>query len=461
MLDNNLKVIVDELYDVRMAIMKPHMPGFAYSLVKPLLPDSEAFVVRMIRVAHMRLVSADIIRFPQDLDQMASDVLEFQNLKPFALLFAYSLQFVANAYPYLEDRRGKNQIERFSSNLRVTGADDCEGLAKEMLMVADCIRHGAWTSRLALAAQLMCRCYTTALQLGAVTFHRLTTGEPKMNGQTADGKPSKYHAHAYVVMIPNGVVEESLDPNVEFDDLAIVLDKTEFPLPSMVLDGTNYKHPVPMPREDVLKRKKKAEWFMNINKSVQKRLKKIHYVENNFYQYAFSNLTMYGFRNGITKNQVFELYYTSTDEGIPVRGSTYAQATSAGESQNVQMRECFAPSAEDVAHVKAMISAEEHPIPPYRVLPDNRIRADQWPRLSRVLSARVYFDIILNPSITQYVGVVNARKKGRCGHAYLSINDVLDVDYINHLNVTTKNIIVLFIDIYASSLVSGTLIFAV
>ena len=500
MFSGSYEVIVDELADVHIAQMKDHMPGFAYALIKPFAPEDEGFITRALEISYGRLRAVREKGFTDDWQLPAtkrgrSYYARSVNLKrpdreeyvadqegnrgaldlaraaladepgamrTFSLLVAYTLQFIANAYPYLEDRCGHTSIERFSSNLRITGADDCEGLAKEMLMIADCIRQNeSWLGDLALAANKVCRCFTVALQLGAVTFHRLD-GEAIRNGRTAPsaefptGRPSDYHAHAYVVLIPNSIADRTLGPSVVLDDWAII-DPPEMGLVTMAVDGTNIKHPLTMSQSETNERTGSTAWYKNISKRTRRRMKRTQFVEDTFYQYAFSNLVMSGLRSMDDPHmQVFEVYYTSEDaNNQPVRGVRFSDAMGSRRTGNVNMNACYVPSGEQLAHIQATLAMEEHPIPPH--VHGTSMRQPIQDQIDTVTALLQEFRIpvLPNATATEYEAL------GASGvhHVYLTMADITDNEFIRALIDDCRGQIAgVAIDAFSESLVSATVV---
>jgi len=464
---NGFAVIVPELADIHIAQMKDHTPGFAYALVKPSRPEPEEYLIRVIEIAYGRLQAANETGFTQQggLLLMAQQAIADNPtaMCSFSLLVAYALQFVANAYPYLEDRCGRVMIERFSSNLRITGGDDCEGLAKEILMLADSIRnHNASVNKLVMAANKVCKCFTIALQLGAVTFHRLN-GEVYKQGTTAAGDPSDYFAHAYIVLIPNSIMTRTLGPTVILDQQAIVHTPGTALLQSMAIDGTNIKHPLPMTQSMANTRTGPTQWYTNIASSIQRRMKRTQFVEDNFYQYAFSNLVMSGLCSKENPDlQVFELYYISNDfndfnQLRNVRGASFSKAMCCNaDQQSVIMNACYVPSKKQINDIQATLAMEEHPIPPHTCRTDGTMKKHMQARLEAVIQAlnRANVPVTLNPTPDEY----GSAGKLAQHQVYVTMYDITDEAFIHAMIANCPNQLAgVMIDVYSDSLVSGTI----
>ena len=129
-------------------------------------------------------------------------------------------------------------VERFNAAVRVTGAGDCEDMAREILNVAQGLRSGSWSLPLVKAAQAMVRCYVVVLQLGCIA----PVGRGA--GRTDVYSTGSYDAHAWVMLLPVRLFVTALR-EAELDNLA--LDPfPEATVPMMLtLDGTTGKQTYP------------------------------------------------------------------------------------------------------------------------------------------------------------------------------------------------------------------------
>lgn len=128
-------------------------------------------------------------------------------------------------------------VERFNAAVRVTGAGDCEDMAREILNVAQGLRSGSWSLPLVKAAQVMVRCYVVVLQLGCIA----PVGRGA--GRTDVYSTGSYDAHAWVMMLPVRLFVKSMR-EAQVDDLA--LDPfAEATVPMLTLDGTTGKQTYP------------------------------------------------------------------------------------------------------------------------------------------------------------------------------------------------------------------------
>jgi hypothetical protein len=215
-----------------------HAPGFVFAAQKPVEPEDSALFERAVMIAARRrgddaekLAVQVISEINVPGDQPSTHVLRM------AQYLAEGVQLVVNFISYLADPDIDDDkietVDRFSADVRMTKAGDCEDLAREVAMLWALARDCLGSSTLIRAISLVARCYVACEHLGAVALR----GSAFLDKYTTGGK---MYAHAFSQIIPASWFDTALHNDDAFNRIKLasnMLVPWRSGLRTLTLDG--------------------------------------------------------------------------------------------------------------------------------------------------------------------------------------------------------------------------------
>jgi hypothetical protein len=236
-----------------------HCPGGFYSMTAPHAASPEAVWAQLARVAAARLNTplGAVVEAVEAQRALGPDATTLANgMRRAATVLAYTATAVANAMSYMSDHKAPARkwpfvpavdqaaCEQFFSAARVTGADDCEGLAHEIGVAWEELRNGPgamhadaaveWRDPLVRALGYIARHgYTACMTTWAVSA-------AAMDGRAQDADASICHIAS--TWFPNARLQDmTATSGMRYKEAAQPWTAL---LPVLVAEGTGYLHPL-------------------------------------------------------------------------------------------------------------------------------------------------------------------------------------------------------------------------
>lgn len=191
---------IERVHIPRLPGIFKNAPGFVFAAHRPCEPEDDELFERVVLAAAARRgenandIAVKVISEVNVPSKDPSDVV----LK-MALYLAEGVQLLVNNLPYLADPDVNGDkvttIDRFSVDVRVSQAGDCEDCAREIALLWTLARNCRGTTPLVRAISLVARCYVACEHLGAVSLR----GSPFLEVYSTGGS---YFAHAFAQVIP-------------------------------------------------------------------------------------------------------------------------------------------------------------------------------------------------------------------------------------------------------------------
>lgn len=229
---------IERVHIPRLPGIFKNAPGFVFAAHRPCEPEDEELFERAVVVAAARR--------GENAHELAVKVISEINVpdhdpseavRRMAKYLAEGVQLLVNNLPYLADpdivKDKVNTVDRFSTDVRMTMAGDCEDCAREIALLWSLARRCAGTTPLVRAIALIARCYVSCEHLGAVNLR----GNPFLDVYSTGGK---YYAHAFSQIIPAHWFRAALYNDDAFTKLQLSSDTLtpwDHGLRTLTLDG--------------------------------------------------------------------------------------------------------------------------------------------------------------------------------------------------------------------------------
>jgi hypothetical protein len=229
---------IERVHIPRLPGIFKNAPGFVFAAHRPCEPEEEELFERAVVVAAARR--------GENAHELAVKVISEINVPDdqpskavhrIAKYLAEGIQLLVNNLPYLADpdivKDKVNTVDRFSTDVRMTMAGDCEDCAREIALMWSLARRCTGTTPLVRAIALIARCYVSCEHLGAVNLQ----GNPFLDVYSTGGK---YYAHAFAQIIPTHWFRAALYNDDAFTKLKLSSDTLipwEHGLYTLTLDG--------------------------------------------------------------------------------------------------------------------------------------------------------------------------------------------------------------------------------
>ena len=194
-------------------------PGFVFAAHRPCEPEDDALFERaVLAAARRRGENAHELAVKVISEINVPDVKPAMQVLRFAQYLAEGCQLIVNNLPYLADPDVDGDkvvtIDRFSTDVRMTQAGDCEDCAREIALLWALARNCKGTTPLVRAVALVAQCYVACEHLGAVALQ----GNPFLDVYSTGGK---LFAHAFCQVIPASWYEAALHNDDAFTRLKL------------------------------------------------------------------------------------------------------------------------------------------------------------------------------------------------------------------------------------------------
>jgi hypothetical protein len=229
---------IERVHIPRLPGIFKNAPGFVFAAHRPCEPEDDELFQRVVIAAAARRgenandIAVKVISEVNVPSKDPSDVV----LK-MALYLAEGVQLLVNNLPYLADPDVDGDkvttIDRFSTDVRVSQAGDCEDCAREIALLWTLARKCKGTTPLVRAIALVARCYVACEHLGAVSLR----GSPFLAVYSTGGS---YFAHAFAQIIPTHWFKAALYNDDAFMKMQLapnMLCPWERGLRTLTLDG--------------------------------------------------------------------------------------------------------------------------------------------------------------------------------------------------------------------------------
>jgi hypothetical protein len=229
---------IERVHIPRLPGIFKNAPGFVFAAHRPCEPEDDELFERVVLAAAARRgenakdIAVKVIGEINAPSKEPSD-----NVRKMALYLAEGVQLLVNNLPYLADPDVDGDkvstIDRFSTDVRMSQAGDCEDCAREIALMWTLARKCKGTTPLVRAIALVARCYVACEHLGAVALR----GNPFLAVYSTGGT---YFAHAFAQIIPTHFFKAALYNDDAFTKIKLapnMLCPWERGLRTLTLDG--------------------------------------------------------------------------------------------------------------------------------------------------------------------------------------------------------------------------------
>jgi hypothetical protein len=222
----------------RMPGIFKNAPGFVFAAHRPCEPESDDLFERIVMAAAARRgenARDYAVRAISDINVPTDTPCDA--VRKIALYLAEGVQLLVNTLPYLADPDivgdTVKTVDRFSTDVRMSQAGDCEDCAREIALLWTLARKTQGTTPLSRAIALVARCYVACAHLGAVAI----AGAAFLDVYSTGGK---YFAHSWVQIIPTHLFKAAMYNDDAFEKLKFspnMLVPWKSGLRTLTLDG--------------------------------------------------------------------------------------------------------------------------------------------------------------------------------------------------------------------------------
>jgi hypothetical protein len=229
---------IEHVHIPRLPGIFKNAPGFVFAAHRPCEPEDDELFERIVVAAAARRgeKAHDIaVKVISEINVPSAD--PSNNVRKMALYLAEGVQLLVNNLPYLADPDVDGDkvttIDRFSTDVRMSQAGDCEDCAREIALLWTLARQCRGTTPLVRAITLVARCFVACEHLGAVSLR----GNPFLEVYSTGGK---YFAHAFAMVIPTHFFKAALYNDDAFMKMQLaptMLCPWDHGLRTLTLDG--------------------------------------------------------------------------------------------------------------------------------------------------------------------------------------------------------------------------------
>jgi|688.fasta_scaffold01415_10 hypothetical protein len=229
---------IERVHIPRLPGIFKNAPGFIFAAHRPCEPEDDELFERVVLAAAARRgenaheIAVKVISEINVPSAEPSDIV-----RKMAVYLAEGVQLLVNNLPYLADPEVNGDkvttIDRFSTDVRVSQAGDCEDCAREIALLWTLARKCKGTTPLVRAIALVARCYVACEHLGAVSLR----GSPFLAVYSTGGS---YFAHAFAQIIPTHWFKAAMYNDDSFTKMQLapnMLCPWDHGLRTLTLDG--------------------------------------------------------------------------------------------------------------------------------------------------------------------------------------------------------------------------------